>query len=141
MTQTSYQHFLDIVDDSVAIATEAVKQAEAASGQVVAPEITLIKVASERCDNTAELLIETGVFSRDEKAELVNVLRDTDLRGHKILEKMASRAVFTMGSEDLGGTLVEKTSINGRGGSSSLPTAVSQWRAALDEAEAELNGH
>jgi hypothetical protein len=128
---------MGIVSDAISIADEAVKQAEQQPKQT--EEIQLVKVASARCAQTADAVIKAGAFAESDRPALMQALQVTDIRGHRLLEMMASRSVFPVGSEDLRGTLVEKSAKQGLttiGNSDS--TNIDRdtlWQAAWAEAE------
>jgi len=148
---TAYAVALEVVDDALAVADDAIKRAAHAEEETermraarVAPvpeAITLTKVASSRYHEVAHALKETGSFPDYSETALAQHLESGGPAAQlEVMEKLASRAVFDMGSEiDLGGSLV-KQSENRRTSSHNLTGKTALWRAALDETDAELSG-
>ena len=148
---TAYAVALEVVDDALAVADDAIKRADHAEEETArmraaqvapAPEpITLTKVASSRYRQVAVALKETGSFPDYSETDLAQHLEQGGANAQlEVMEKLASRAVFDMGSEiDLGGSLV-KQSENRRTSSHNLTGKTAIWRDALDEADAELAG-
>ena len=129
---------MEILDDAVALAKEAVEVASKAPTPE-APRITLTKVASETYAKTAKALIGTGLFPGKSVSELHNDLKQGGESYHvSIMEKLASSAVFPMFDDNVDtGSLVEKSAA--KQAYSNLPKRTAIWRQAMDEADDELS--
>jgi hypothetical protein len=144
MNPAAFSELLSVVDDAVQLADDAVKAAQAAQQPVrpVVEQVTLVKVAKNKCHELAEVLHKTGAFrefSRDQLAKAIEAAGPLDLV--EMMEKLASRAVFPIDADEvLGGDLVEKSAASRtyNGLAPDTPTAI--WRKALDEAELECAG-
>lgn len=138
MDKVAFDSFLEILDDAVAIAKEAVEVASKAPAPE-APKISLTKVASETYEKTAKSLARTGLFPGKSVVALQNDLRNGgESYCVSLLEKLASSAVFPMFDDNVvDGSLVEK-SASGQS-YSDLPKQTAIWRKAMDEAEEELS--
>lgn len=141
MNKTAFDGILSILDDALALATEATELSESVSKQAVAaPEpIVLTKVAKVRVDAVARAVHGTGAFRGKTVADIANTLETSGPAGHlDLLEKLATRAVFPLQLDDeLDGDLVEKPA-NSRA-YQGLPPKTAMWRKAMDEAEDELS--
>ena len=129
---------MEILDDAVALAKEAVDAATKAPTPE-APRIALTKVASATYAKTAKSLISTGLFPGNSVAEMHNNLESGGESYHfSLMEKLASSAVFPMFDDNVDtGSLVEKSAA--KQAYSNLPKRTAIWRQAMDEADDELS--
>jgi hypothetical protein len=139
LDKQAFDSLLEIIDDAVALAKEAM--ATAAAAQVVPvqqPQVVLTKVASEVYEKTAKSLITAGVFPGKSLEAVKTNLRVGDSNYHlALLEKLASSAVFPMFDDnDERGSLVEKSAT--LQAYDNLPKSTAMWRKAMDEVENEL---
>ena len=139
LTADAYDGFLAIIDDTLAMAKEALDLADAA-GRIPPPQVTLTKVASETYSKTAKALHRTGVFSDKSEQALEQDLRAHGEAGHlEIMEKLASKAAFLLDVGDvIGGELVEK-SAKPTQQYAGLPNKTAVWQKAWDEAGEALD--
>lgn len=140
MNDAAYGEFLGVVDDAIALAEDAVKEAQREVTPASAP-ITLVKVAKARASQVAVSLIKSGAFPGNTEAALTNTLETGGAAAYlDLLEKVASRAVFPFDLEgDLGGELVEKSSST-RADNGSPETKTELWARSWAEAEVECAG-
>jgi len=148
MNDVVFGELLGVIDDSIALAEDAVaeaaavKSAPAAAAAAPAPEpITLVKVAKARAGEVATSLIKSGAFPDKTVDDLADILEKGGATAHlELLEKLASRAVFPLDLEgDLVGDLVEKPA-SSRADGSAPQTKTELWSQAMAEAEAECAG-
>jgi len=140
MNDAAYGEFLGVVDDAIALAEDAVKEAQREVTPASEP-ITLVKVAKARCCEVAAALIKSGAFPDKTEEDLAKTLEMGGSSTHlELLEKVASRAVFPFDLEgDLGGELVEKSSST-RVDNGSPETKTELWARSWAEAEVECAG-
>jgi hypothetical protein len=131
-----FDSLLSIVDDAIAVASEAVTTAEKSAN--TGALVTLTKVASETYDNTAKSLVSTGLFPGRSAADISKDLRYGGEGYHiALMEKLASNAIFPISNSDVAdGELVEKSATSRLRANPTNKTAV--WQQAFDEAESEL---
>lgn len=133
---------VSMTEDAIKVAEDAIKSAATPVPAAAAPSVTLVKVAKDRYDATAKALIKTGSFKGKTKETLSKHLEAAGESGFlELLEKLASTAIFPLNGDhiNLGGDLVEKAAQTGTALTpGSKASATSRWRAAIDEAEAEM---
>tara|TARA_R110002110_G_scaffold49550_5_gene147128 strand:- start:2073 stop:2498 length:426 start_codon:yes stop_codon:yes gene_type:complete len=141
MNEVAYAAILEVVDDAVDLAEDAVKSAETARKRTTPEPVKLVKVAAARCKDVAASLVKSGAFPGKTVGTLTKTLEEGGAATHlELLEKLASRAVFPLDLPgDLDGTLVEKSSTD-RMVSDRPLTNTELWAQAWAEAEAENAG-
>lgn len=134
MDSAAFDSFLSLVDDALALAKSAVENAEQAN----APQVTLTKVAHDKCVSAAKALHRTGAFRQFKADDLARSLSSAGETGLiEMMEKLASSAVFPIADNDVrDGDLVEKSGSNRA--YEGLPSRTAAWQQAFDEAEEEL---
>lgn len=111
MNQAAFGEMLSVVDDAINLAESAVKSAESAIGRRPEP-VTLVKVAADRYSAVADKLLKTAALPEFTRESLTKFLEESGPNGLlECLEKLASRAVFSLSTDDvsIGGNLVDKS--------------------------------
>jgi hypothetical protein len=134
MNEVAYNNMLGVLDESIALAADAVKAAEDRSTSVT-PAVLLVKVASARYHEVAKALIKTGSFPGKTVDGLAKSLEGFGIAGHlELMEKLASKAIFPLDADVvLGGDLVEK-STERRMDELESGSKSAVWRDAMNDA-------
>ena len=103
MNGKAYDGLLGVIDDSIGLAEDAIKEAEArAVAPIPEPKVTLVKVASGRARQAAAIIIKSGAFTDQSEESLAQVIAQADpVDLVTMLEKLASKAIFPLDADIL----------------------------------------
>jgi hypothetical protein len=141
ITRSVFSDVLSVLDDSIRLAEDAVITAEHTQKSATSKgeQVTLVKVAFDKCAALAEKLHEIGEFpdmSRD--VLTANLQKASAATYADILTNLASKAVFPLELPKTAaeGRLVARA--ERRAAKPASPQSTTDvWRVALDEADAE----
>lgn len=128
---------LEMADDALVVAEEAVKRAEELESAPIPETVEIVKVASSRYREVAERLIKSGSFSDKTEDELTKDLEEGGIPFLlTTLEKLAASAVFSAGDDFFseGGQLVERVSDEKPQSKSGERVSTDIWQDACEEA-------
>ena len=148
MNDTAYRGLLGVIDDSIGLAEEAIKEAEAREipGRIAAPapaQVTLVKVASAKARSAAVEIMKTGAFKEHTETSLAKFFQEaspTDLL--VAMEKLAAKAVFPFDADILSaadGDLVEKPAA-ARGEEPHNESRTDLWARCCEESGIDVGG-
>lgn len=113
MNDAAYTGMLEVIDDTIELAEDAIKAAEFSQSQSPShSKVTLVKVASSRAHSAAAELLKTGAFREYTVEGLAKVIESAGPADMlEMLEKLASSAIFPLSGDtsDSSGELVEKS--------------------------------